>query len=135
MTQAGRCYCGAVHYEFDGEPVLNGQCHCRECQYISGGNPNVVLGVPEAAFRYTKGSPKAYRRSDLERPVSREFCPQCGTHLLTRSPNAPGLVIIKRGTMDEPAAFGNPQIAIFTCDRQPWHHIAQGVRAFERRPG
>jgi hypothetical protein len=135
MSQSGRCYCGAARYSFDGAPVINAQCHCRECQYISGGNPNVVLGVPEASFRYTSGAPKTFRRSDLEQPASREFCAECGTHLLTRSPRAPGLVIVKRGTMDDPAAFGNPQVAIFTCDRQPWHHIPDGLATFERRPG
>lgn len=132
---AGHCYCGAVRYEISAAPVFNAQCHCRECQYISGGNPNVCLGIPEQAFRYTSGKPKTYRRPDLSNPVSREFCAECGTHLVTRTPAAPGLVILKRGTLDDPAAFGNPQVAIFTCDRQPFHHIAQDVRAFERLPG
>jgi hypothetical protein len=131
----GHCYCGAVRYEISAAPVFNAQCHCRECQYISGGSPNVCLGIPEQAFRYTSGKPKAYRRSDLSNPVSREFCAECGTHLLTRAPAAPGLVILKRGTLDDPAAFGNPQMAIFTCDRQPFHHIAPDVRTFERLPG
>lgn len=135
MSHSGRCYCGAVRYTFDAAPVLNAQCHCRECQYISGGNPNVILGVPEASFRYTSGTPHAFRRSDLEKPATREFCGTCGTHLVTRSPGARGLVIVKRGTMDDPSAFGNPQLAIFTKDSQPWHHIADGVRAFEGRPG
>jgi hypothetical protein len=131
----GHCYCGAVRYEISAAPVFNAQCHCRECQYISGGSPNVCLGIPEQAFRYTSGKPKTYRRADLSNPVSREFCEECGTHVLTRTPAAPGLVILKRGTLDDPAAFGNPQVAIFTCDRQPYHHIAQDVRAFERLPG
>jgi hypothetical protein len=131
----GHCYCGAVRYEISAAPVLNAQCHCRECQYISGGSPNVFLGIPEQAFRYTAGKPKTYRRADLSNPVSRDFCAECGTHLLTRAPSVPGMVILKRGTLDDPAAFGNPQMAIFTCDRQPFHHIAQDVQAFERLPG
>jgi hypothetical protein len=131
----GHCYCGALRYEISAAPVFNAQCHCRECQYISGGSPNVCLGIPEQAFRYTAGKPKTYRRADLSNPVTREFCPECGTHVLTRTPAAPGLVILKRGTLDDPAAFGNPQMAIFTCDRQPFHQIAPEVRTFERLPG
>lgn len=134
MTQHGRCYCGSVHYEISAEPIFNAQCHCRECQYISGGSPNVCLGIPESGFRYTAGKPKAYRRADLSNPVSREFCSDCGTHLATRAPGAPGIVILKRGTLDNPAAFGNPQMAIFTCDRQPFHHIPETVAAFDRLP-
>ena len=30
----GRCYCGDIAYEFEGEGTFM-QCHCRECQYIS----------------------------------------------------------------------------------------------------
>ena len=135
MTHRGRCYCGAVRYEISLAPAFNVQCHCRECQYISGGSPNVCLGIPEPGFRYTAGKPKTYRRSDLQNPVSREFCEVCGTHLISRAPAAPGVVILKRGTLDDPAAFGDPQVAIFTCDRQPFHHIADKVTAFERVPG
>ena len=135
MTHRGRCYCGAVRYEISMAPVFNVQCHCRECQYISGGSPNVCLGIPEQGFRYTAGKPKTYRRSDLQSPVTREFCEVCGTHLISRAPPAPGVVILKRGTLDDPTAFGDPQVAIFTCDRQPFHHIAENVTTFERVPG
>ena len=135
MKAEGGCYCGAVRYVVDGEPMLKAQCHCRECQYISGGSANVCLGIPEQGFHYTAGKPKTYRRTDLNNPMSREFCGDCGTHLLTRAPAVPGIVILKRGTLDEPAAFGNPQMAIFTCDRQPFHHIPENVETFERAPG
>lgn len=135
MKIEGGCYCGAVRYEISGQPVFNGQCHCRECQYISGGNPNVCVAIPESGFRYTKGAPRQFKRKDLENPVTREFCAECGTSLLTRAPGLPGTVIIKLGTLDNPAVFGNPQVAIFTIDKQPFHHIPPGLPSFERMPG
>ena len=79
MKLEGGCYCGAVRYVVDGEPMLKGQCHCRECQYISGGAPNMFMIVPPDAFRYVKGTPRQFKRQDLENPVTREFCPACGT--------------------------------------------------------
>ena len=54
----------------EGDPLLKVQCHCRECQFISGGAPNVTMGMPEAGFAYSKGSAKAFRRSDLKSPVT-----------------------------------------------------------------
>ncbi|HET7191007.1 MAG TPA: GFA family protein [Pseudolabrys sp.] len=39
-------------------------------------------------FRYTSGEPRKFSRSDLESPVTREFCGECGTHLTTRRPGA-----------------------------------------------
>ena len=101
MKLEGGCYCGAVRYVAEGEPSLKAQCHCRECQYISGGSANMFLLMPPDGFRYTKGTPKTFSRSDLENPVTREFCAECGTHLTTRRPGLPA-VILKVGTLDDP---------------------------------
>ena len=38
MKLEGGCYCGAVRYVAEGEPLMQAQCHCRECQYITGNN-------------------------------------------------------------------------------------------------
>lgn len=135
MEISGRCYCGALAYRVKGDPLFKGQCHCRECQYISGGLPNIVMGMPEAGFAYTKGKAKQFRRRDLQDPVTREFCGECGTHILTRAPGVPGAVLLKPGTFDDPSVFGGPQLAIFTIDKQSFHHVPSGIPTFERVPG
>lgn len=132
MKLEGGCYCGALRYTAEGEPAMKAQCHCRECQYISGGAPNLFMLMPADGFRYTRGEAKTFTRSDLERPVTREFCADCGTHLITRRPGLP-FVVLKIGTLDDPAVF-EPRMAIFTVDRQPFHHIADGLPSFERLP-
>ena len=93
----------------------------------------MFIAIPIDNFRITKGDPNAYQRSDLERPVTREFCGTCGTHLLTRSPVRPDAVIVKVGTLDDPTGF-KPQFAIFTCDRQAFHEIPDGLKTFDKRP-
>jgi hypothetical protein len=65
--------------------------------------------------------------------VTREFCGECGTHLLTRRPGL-AAAIVKVGTLDDPAVFGSPQMAIYTCDKQPFHAIPEGTPSFERLP-
>jgi len=134
MKIEGGCYCRAVRYRAEGEPMMRAQCHCRECQYIAGGMPNVIMGMPESGFAYTKGAGKPFRREDLANPVTREFCADCGTHLITRAP-AFGAVMIKVGTLDDPTVFGGPQLAIYTSEKQTFHHVPPGVQAFERFPG
>jgi hypothetical protein len=128
----GGCYCGAVRYLVEGEPMLKAQCHCRECQYLSGGAPNMFVLMPSAGAQYTKGAPKQFTRSDLERAVTREFCAVCGTHMMTRLPDMPA-VVVKVGTLDDPAQF-DPKVAIYTVDKQPFHHIPDGMPSFERLP-
>ena len=133
MILDGGCYCRAVRYVAEGKPMLRAQCHCRECQYISGGSPNMFILMPTAGFRYTQGAPKTFTRSDIENPVTREFCAVCGTHLTTRRPGLDA-VILKVGTLDDPSQFGTPQMAIFTLDKQAFHHIGDDLPAFERLP-
>jgi len=135
VAMTGRCYCGNVQYEVEGDPVFRAQCHCRECQYVSGGAPNLAMGVPEAGFRYTQGTVKGYRRPDLPAPVTREFCPECGTQIVSRAPGMPGVAILKVGTLDDPSVYGGPQMAIYLCDKQDFHHVPEGIGAFERTPG
>ena len=135
MKIEGGCYCRALRFVAEGDPLFKGQCHCRECQYISGGHPNAVMGMPATGFRYTTGTPKLFTRSDLENPVTREFCGTCGTHILARSPSLPGAVLLKVGTFDDPSVYGAPQMAIFTIDKQSFHHVPEGLASFERVPG
>lgn len=134
MRLEGGCYCGKVRYAAEGEPMMKAQCHCRECQYITGGAPNMFVAMPADGFTYTQGSPKQFTRSDLARAVTREFCPECGTHLATRVPGRP-MTVVKVGTLDDPKGmFGGPQLAIYTVDKQPYHHVPEGLPAFERLP-
>jgi hypothetical protein len=135
MKIEGGCYCGALRFLAEGDPLFKGQCHCRECQYISGGHPNAVMGMPAASFKYTKGAPKLFTRKDLDKPVTREFCGECGTHILARSPGLAGAALLKVGTFDDPSVYGGPQMVIFTIDKQSFHHVPAGVPTFERVPG
>lgn len=135
MKVTGGCYCGELRYEADGDALFKAQCHCRECQYIAGGSPNVTMGMPEGGFKYTKGEPKQFKRSDLDAPVTREFCGNCGTSILSRAPGAPGMVLLKVGTFDDPSQFEGPQVAIYTMDKQTFHSIPEGIPAFEGLPG
>jgi hypothetical protein len=135
MKVEGGCYCKAIRYQAEGDPLFNAQCHCRECQYLAGGSPNVFMAMPVDGFSYTRGTPKTFTRSDIDDPVTREFCAECGTHLTTRSPKMPNGVIVKVGTMDDPSQFPGPQVAIFCVDKQSYHRVPEGLPEFERLPG
>jgi hypothetical protein len=89
--------------------------------------------MPPTGFKYTKGAPKQFTRTDLENAVTREFCAECGTHMVTRRPGLPA-VILKVGSLDDPGLYGNPQMAIFTVDKQVFHTIPEGLPTFERLP-
>jgi hypothetical protein len=133
MAVTGGCYCGEVRYEVDGPQEAAFQCHCRECQYLTGGNANIVVVFAESDFRYTKGLASSFARSDLENPVTRHFCGACGTGIGSRSPSRPNSMIVKVGTLDNPGEY-QAQAAIFTCDRQAYHYIPNNIPSFDKRP-
>jgi hypothetical protein len=60
MMKTGQCYCGSLKYEITEQAEAAFQCHCRECQYITGGNPNIVMVFSKDSFRYIKGNPKKF---------------------------------------------------------------------------
>ena len=133
MNVTGGCYCGQIRYEVNGLQEAAFQCHCRECQYITGGNTNIVIVFAENDFNYTHGIASTFARSDLENSVTRHFCGTCGTGIGTRSPSRPNSMILKVGTLDNPEDY-QAQAAIFTCDQQSYHHIPDNIPAFDKRP-
>ena len=130
----GRCYCGEVEYTIAASPLFRAQCHCRPCQYFTGGHPQIAMGFRESAFRYCKGSASAYARPDLEHAVQREFCSRCGVHLVARSPALPDTVLVRPGTLDDPSLCGRPEVVIFTSEMQSFHQLPEGVPSHERLP-
>ena len=60
MEATGGCYCGKPRYSVSGAVEVSLQCHCRECQYIAGGNPHVAVIFAIEDFKYTKGSPTMF---------------------------------------------------------------------------
>jgi hypothetical protein len=132
MKVEGGCYCGAVRYKAEGDPIIKAECFCRECQYITGGGGLVVMAMPTAGFAITKGAVKGYKRADLERGVTREFCENCGTHLITRAPGFEQAIILKVGSLDDPSVFGKADSANFICDAQSYHRLPDDIPVFQK---
>src|SRR5262245_58440694 len=135
MNIAGGCYCGALRYEIVGDVPMRGLCLCRTCQKMSGGGGNFFMGVEASAFRYTKGEPRRFTREGSGQTPTRDFCGECGVHIAARSPKAPGGVIVKVGTLDDPSLFGGPTMVFWTQEKMAFHTIPAGITAFTTVPG
>ena len=71
----GGCLCGAIRYSINAEPVMSGACHCRDCQYASGGSAAFVMIFPKSAVRLTKGTPRSYSSlAESGNRVRRSLC-------------------------------------------------------------
>lgn len=102
MNLSGQCLCGAVRYTFSGEPQFVFLCHCRDCQRSGGSLTHFGVMVAESGFN-RHGTVSAYTKDgDAGRKITREFCPICGSGINNRLEVAPGMIVIKGGTLDNP---------------------------------
>ena len=130
----GGCLCGAVRYEADGEPMISGACHCRDCQYVSGGAPAFTMVLPRNAVKVTKGTPQIFwSQSQRGNRVGRSFCAACGTPLFGERADQP-YIAVKSGSLDDPASF-KPQGHIWVSSAPPWHAIDPALPRWDRDPG
>ncbi|MDH3445208.1 MAG: GFA family protein [Deltaproteobacteria bacterium] len=129
----GGCVCGAVRYECSAEPVLTGNCHCRDCQKAGGGAFAPALGVPASALKIT-GKVKYYdTKADSGNVVSRGFCPECGARLFGKSNGMPDLQIVLAGSLDDPSSF-RPGMDLYTSSAQPWDNMHAELPKFAKMP-
>jgi hypothetical protein len=131
----GGCYCGKLRFEAEPEIRMRGLCLCRTCQKISGGAGNLFIGLQAKDFRYVSGRPARFTLGGVADAPTREFCADCGVHIAARSPKAPGGLILKVGTLDDPAIFRGPELVVWTDDKHDFHLVPEDVAAYPRFPG
>jgi hypothetical protein len=121
----GHCLCGAVNYSVAGAPMAVILCHCEDCRRQSGAAYSVNLVVAQKALTLDEARTKTYNTvgADTGQTRDRVFCPECGSPILTRLHEAPGIAVIKAGTLDDPSWL-EPQMEIFTDSAHPWVHNA-----------
>ena len=133
MTDAktGGCLCGAVRYEITGTPLFAGNCYCSDCQKFTGGGHLTFIGMPESAVKVTGEQATYTMTGDSGGPITRYFCPACGTHL--GAVVAGGIRTILPGTLDDPRAF-TPSVNIYTASAQHWDTPSPDIPGFEAGP-
>lgn len=133
MKISGSCTCGAVSYTTSTEPVLQGNCHCKNCQKMTGSAYSATMFFPEQAVDI-KGKVKYYtRQGDGGNETARGFCEACGTQLFGKPGTMPGLIGIRAGTLDDPNIY-KPAVDIFTASAASWDHMDPEIPKFAGFP-
>ena len=129
----GGCLCGTVRYECSPEPLMAGNCHCRDCQRATGGAYASVFFVPRHAVKIT-GEVKYYDSiGESGNLVSRGFCPTCGSRLFGKPAVLPEAISIMAGSLDDPSSH-RPAMDIYTASAQPWDYLNPELPKFPKMP-
>ena len=83
----GACFCGAVKIELVGEPSAMGYCHCKSCREWSGDPIHAFTIWGNQCVKVVAGEEHlATFRKTPESLSHRQYCTQCGGHLMIGHP-------------------------------------------------
>lgn len=131
--RSGRCLCGKVTYELDGEPVVVVHCHCRDCQRLSGAGHATGAMFPVERIRIAGAVSEFQLHAESGNTVTRTFCGSCGSPLFGRNTGMASAMTVCVGTLDDPGAL-TPQVTIFARSRRHWDAFDPDLPTFEAQP-
>lgn len=129
----GGCLCGAVRYMATAEPMMVGNCYCVDCRKSSGTTHCTHAMVPDAAFSATGEIKYHDRPADSGNIISRGFCPNCGSAILSRNAVMPGMTFIRVSSLDDPGAV-EPQMTVYASRAPAWASLDRSKPVFDVMP-
>lgn len=133
MTErTGRCLCGAVSFKLTCEPLAIRVCWCRDCQHLAA-NGTVNVLVPVEAFTSSGPLSEHTTKADSGNEITRQFCPDCGTHLFAKSSARPQFRVVRVGNLDEPSSV-RPKVNIWAASAPGWACLDPALERVEHQP-
>ncbi|KAG9235934.1 DUF636 domain protein [Amylocarpus encephaloides] len=129
---SGSCLCGAINFNYTGEPALTALCHCTDCQKWTGSAYTSNVAVPSTAFSITKGKPKKYdMKGSSGKSYPHYFCGDCGSSLYGEPEFMPGVTLVKAGTLDNGAAEIEVGVELYNKSRVGYTKPIDGAKQAE----
>lgn len=135
-TREARCCCGACAIQVQGEPAINGICHCADCKRRTGSAFGWSAYFPNAAVIATLGAFRTYspqgKAPNMDAGATtgdwqeRVFCGRCGTTLSWRSADFAGLTGIAGGCFGAEAPLPEPTLTVNNETRCAWVTLPAG---------
>lgn len=129
---AGRCECGCVRFEVNGDIFDFSHCHCSQCRRLHGAAYATFAGVRRGDFRYLAGA------SDVSTYASspsndRVFCSICGSTILVDPQDEPEHLYLSMSTLEgdpsRPAGYH-----AYVGSKAPWHEISDDLPQYDTDP-
>jgi hypothetical protein len=134
-TASGGCICGNFNYRFDRDQVVSAHhCHCRDCQKTTGSGKATIVLIPTDVLQ-SEGELKTYTVVGTDGShVTRGFCPNCGSQLISYVEEMPALRFVKAGSLDD-SSWVKVDSSFWSSTAEPWSPVDQGCPSVEKNPG
>lgn len=124
----GSCLCGAVRFEFDGEPARMVNCHCSRCRRAMSAAHATMVMVRHAAFRWLAGEDRLVNYKMPEAKVKgTTFCRTCGSQV-ARHRDETHMQIPAGCLDDDPPA--RPSVNVYTASKAVWAALDDSLPSF-----
>src|SRR3990170_3184059 len=115
----GRCLCGAIAYEINGElgPIVN--CHCSKCRRWHGAAFRTRSAVESKKFKWLQGEEHLSKYHSSDR-IIKTFCSICGSNLISILEDNPDYIGLPIGGLEQDPGT-RPLMNIFVGSKAPWY--------------
>lgn len=130
----GGCLCGDIRYRFPREAVLTAaHCHCTDCQKATGSGKATILFLPSDTLEI-EGGCKTYTVVGSEGShVTRGFCPECGSPIISYVTEVPGVRFIKAGSLDD-SSWVRVESSFWNRSARDWSPVDGRIPSFAGNP-
>ena len=133
-SESGGCLCGAVKFEFDKHNLISAHhCHCIDCQKSTGSGKSTILMLPAQSI-LMDGELKFYTSpTSSGRNMSRGFCQECGSPVLSFIKEMQEVNFLKAGSLDD-SSWLKIDSNFYSSSAHSWSPIDDDILSFTHNP-
>ena len=134
MIRKGGCLCGKVNYSFDSEGLISAShCHCTDCRKSTGSGKATIIMIQDSSLEIN-GEIKYFSVTGTDgAQVSRGFCKECGSPLISKIEGVDGVKLIKAGGLDD-SSWLNIDSNFWGDSAESWSPIDSSIHTFKKNP-
>lgn len=129
----GQCRCGDIAITISDKPKLCSQCHCKDCQRLSGTGHFSLAFFAEQSVKITGEATGYAVTTDRGNRNTRYFCPKCGSRVYGVNTGRPGMVSIPVGILDDHSWY-EPNVVVYVKQRESWDITRTDIPNYEEMP-
>lgn len=128
----GGCLCGAVKFELEEDFKAFYQCHCKQCQVLTGSAfaSNLFTHPQNISWLSGMGSVVVYEHPD--RDFSKSFCKSCGSAVPFVNKKRTSLIVPAGSLASE--IREKVQANIFVSEKSCWSSTEADIKNYDNFP-
>lgn len=128
----GQCLCGTVKYSVEDNFKAFYQCHCKQCQQLTGSAFASNIFTSPENIEWLSGQAEITSYEHPIREFSKSFCKKCGSAVPFINKSRTSL-IVPAGSLNEFPEI-QPQANIFTSEEACWLKAGRQAENFSGFP-